>query len=169
MAEFFRTPGAQNTIWFRNSKAISASNTTASIILWRVTGTVWIAKLGGVVTTNLSNNHTAAHFRVNDQTATPAITLATGTTMSSLLAGSSFAKTALTAVALTKFDNAAGVFSESATAGIPLHAGFQVVKKTAANTDIEYRYTTTNTPATGQIEFFCEWIPISSDGALVAQ
>ena len=101
MAKITTTPGYQNTILFRSSKTTNANNTTASIGLWRITGTIYIVKLGGVVTTNLSSNHTAAHFRLNDQTAQPAITLATGSTMSSLLAGSAFGRTGLAAVAVT--------------------------------------------------------------------
>ena len=57
---------------------------------------------------------------------------------------------------------------EAGAAGTPIFSPVQLQKKTAANTDIEYRYSTTNTPATGQIEFFTEWFPVSNDGFLLA-
>jgi hypothetical protein len=46
---------------------------------------------------------------------------------------------------------------------------FIVIKKDGANTDIEYRYSTTNTPTSGVIQFFIEYIPLSASGALTAQ
>ena len=90
------------------SVTLDASNTTKSHVLWTVTGAVEVLKLGGVVTTVLGTNVTAAHFRIDDQTAQPAITVATGSTLSSLAAGTVIFKSGLAAASYTTIDNAAG-------------------------------------------------------------
>ncbi len=145
---------------------LSASNTTASNILWTVTGAVEIIKLGGVITTALSSNITAAHFRLDDQTAQPAITVATGSTLSSLTAGSLIFKSGLAAVTYTTIDNSAGRVNHGAAIADNMHCPFIVTKKTGAVTTIDFRYTTTNTPASGVIQFYVEYINLSSDGQL---
>ena len=149
---------------------LSASNTTASVILFRVTGTVQITQLYGVVTTVLSSNITAAHWRSNDQTATVDISASAGTTLSSFAVGSQLTRHSVNTVAL-KGDNAsaAKVIDPVAATAASIHMPFQVVQKTGAvQTDIEFVYTTTNTPATGVIRFFCEWQPLSDGATLVA-
>ena len=75
---------------FRNtvSKTTNANNTTVSVPLFRITGSIYVKRLYGVVTTVLGPNHTAAHWRLEDGTNTPAVTLATGTTLSSANVGS---------------------------------------------------------------------------------
>lgn len=144
----------------------NASNTTASITLFTVTGSVKVLDIYGVVTTVLSNNHTAAHWRLNDGTNTPAITLATGTTLSSANVGSLIEKKGLVAAALVLNQSDQCRVSEHATSGLNPDTPFDIVAKNGATTTIEYRYTTTNTPATGAIQFFVEWVPLSADGAI---
>jgi hypothetical protein len=150
------------------TKTLSANNTTASVNLFKITGDVLIHKLYGVVTTTIGSNHTAAHWRLEDGTNTPAITAATGTAISSAGVGSMLIKEALAATALTLDNSSATVIEESATLGADL-APFEVVQKLATNTFIVYRYTTTNTPTTGAIQFFCEWEPLSAGSSVVAQ
>lgn len=152
------------------SKTLSANNTTANVQLWRVTGSVYINKIYGIVTTAIGANHTGAYLRLNDQTAQQDITLSTGgATLSALPAGSLIHKDSLAGSdVLTVVSNATGVMYETGTPGVDLSQGFALVKKTGANTDIEYTYTTTDTPTSGVIQFFVEYVPLSADGALTA-
>ncbi len=152
-----------------NSKTLVANNTSANVPIFRTTGTVRYLALYGVVTTVIGANHTGAYFRMNDQTAQADITLSTvGVTLSAFGVGSVIAKTALAATLATVKSVAAGRFYESATAGIPLLSEFYITKKTAANTDIEYCYATTDAPTSGVIQFFVNWLPISADGNVTA-
>lgn len=152
-----------------NSKTLSANNTAANVPIFRTTGTVRYLALYGIVTTVLGSNHTGAYFRLNDQTAQTDITLSTiGVTLSSFGIGSFIGKSALAATLGTIKSVASGQFIESATAGIPLLSEFYITAKSGANTDIEYHYATTNTPTSGVIQFFCNWLPISSDGNVTA-
>lgn len=146
------------------SITLSANNTTVSVPLFHITGTVQVNAIYGVVTTDLGANHTAAYWRLNDQTSQVNITLNTGTTLSAIKAGSAIVKKGLAAAALVKLDNAAGIVSEPTTLETIYFSPFVLVKKTGATTDIEYTYSTTDTPTTGVIQFYCAWIPISSDG-----
>lgn len=146
--------------------ALTVSNTTGSQVIGTVTGSVLVYGLWAEVTTAISNNHTAGFVRTNDQTATIDVTLNTGITLSSLLAGTIVAKAGLTGAALTLHNNSAARFLEPATAGIPSLSPFIVTKKTAATTTIDYRYSTTNTPATGVLTWHVLWIPLSGDGNL---
>lgn len=151
------------------SLSLNVSNTTGSQAVFTLTGSIWVLGIWGQVTTAISSNHTAGHLRTNDQTATIDMTeAATGITLSALLAGTIFYKESLAAVALKLLDNAAAKFEEPATAGIPSMSPFILTKKTAATTTVDYRYTTTNAPATGVIRFGALWLPVSVDGNLAA-
>lgn len=148
------------------SVTLNADNTTKSHVLWTVTGAVEILKLGGIVTTVLGSNVTAAHWRIDDQTAQPVITAAAGTTLSSAAAGSVILKTGLAAAALTLIDNSAGRVNHGAAIADNMHCPFIVTKKLNATTTIDFRYTTTNTPTSGVIQFYIEYVNLSVDGAL---
>ena len=151
-------------------QTLSGNNTTVSTPLFRVTGTVQVTQLYAIVTTALGSNITAAYWRINDQTAQIAISLATGTTLSSFTAGSTLTRTSLVSVAL-KGDNAsaAKVIDPVAATAANICMPFQVVQKTAGvQTDIEFTYTTTNTPTSGVIRHFVEWQPLSDGATLVA-
>lgn len=151
-----------------NTITLSANNTTATVPVFHITGSVEIRAIWGVVTTDLGANHTAAYWRLNDQTAQANITLNTGTTLSAIKAGSTIVKKGLAAAALTKLDNAAGVISEPTTLETTYFSPFVFLKKTAAITDIEYVYTTTDTPTTGAIQFFVRYLPLSADANVTA-
>ena len=153
----------------RKSQTLSGSNTTVATSLFRITGSVQVVALYGVVTTDLGANNTAAYWRLNDQTAQVDITLATGTTLSAIKAGSVIVKKGLAAAALTLLNNSAGRVSEPTTLETTYFSPFVAVKKTAANTDIEFVYTTTDTPTSGVIQHFVVWLPISQDAAVAAQ
>src|SRR3972149_8897030 len=104
-------------------------NATVVVPIFTLTGAVMLTRLWGVVTTVLGSNHTAASWRLNDQTAQVYLTAVGGTTLSSIKAGSVIVKDKLVAVALTKLDNADGIVSETATAGIPVFSPVILVKK----------------------------------------
>ncbi len=145
-----------------------ASTGTQNVAIFGLTGTVEILRLWGVVTTDLGPNHTAAAWRVNDQTSQIYLTAVGGTTLSALKAGTVIMKTGLVATAVTKADNAAGAITEPATTETNVFTPVVITKKTAATTNIEYHFATTDNPTTGVIQHFVEYRPISSDGALVA-
>lgn len=158
----------RNKLLVNNSKTLSANNTTVSVPLWTITGSILIWKLYGVVTTVLGSNHTAAHWRLEDGTNTPAITLATGTTLSSANVGSIISKIGLASAALTLLQSDQTRVGEAATAGNPTYCPAVLVSKNGATTQINYRYTTTNTPTSGVIQFFLEYEPLSADGTVTA-
>jgi hypothetical protein len=152
------------------SKTLSANNTTANIPIFRILGHVKIKKLYGVVTTIIGANHTGAFFRLNDQSAQVNLTdNAVGGTLSAAAVGSIITRTALAATVATVKTSAAGRLTESATAGIPVNAEFDIIAKNGANTDIEYSYATTDTPTSGAIQFFCEYEPLSSGASVIPQ
>lgn len=150
------------------TQTLSGSNTTVATPLFRVTGTVKITELYAVVTTVLGSNLTATHWRTNDQTATLPISAAAGTTISSLPAGSMLTRHSLVSVALKADSSAAAKVIDPVAATAPaVHMPFEVVQKTdAVQTDIEFVYTTTNTPTSGVIQHFVEWQPMSEGSTL---
>lgn len=153
-----------------SSQTIAGSNTTEALSIFRVTGAVQITKLYGIVTTVLGSDHDGAYFRLNDQTAQVSLTESgTGADFAGLVAGSIIAKNDLVGVAARSADSAAGAILEEGAAGQQMFQPFIMVKKPAANTDIEYVYTTTETPTSGAIKFFCEWLPLSDDGNVEGQ
>ncbi len=167
-SRIFQPNSSDGTFLVGKSQTLSASATTASTALFGLTGTVEVLRLWGVITTTLGANHTAAYWRLNDQTAQVNITLNTGTTLSAKTAGSVIVKNGLAAAALVLLDNAAGKVSEPTTLETMYFSPFVLTKKTAATTNIEYTYTTTDAPTSGVIQHFVEYRPLSADGALVA-
>ncbi len=140
-----------------------------STALFRVTGSIEVRAIYGVVTTVLGSNVTAAYWRLNDQTAQVDITLSTGTTLSSAAVGSIIVKKGLATAALTALTSAAGRVSEPTTLETPYFSPFVVVAKNGANTDIEFTYSTTQTPTSGVIQHFIRWMPISANSEVVVQ
>lgn len=167
-SRLFQPNSSGQTILTSKSQTLSANNTTASTAIFGLTGSVEVTRLWAVVTTVIGANHTAAFYRLNDQTAQPAITLAAGVTLSALLADTVIAKFGLAGAALTLITNAAGRVNEPTTLETMVFSPFTLLKKTAAATNIEYTYTTTDTPTSGVLQHFVEWRPISANGALVA-
>jgi len=161
-----------NSKFNKASKAqtLTGSNETVATALFRVTGTVRVTELYAVVTTVLGSNVTAAYYRLNDQTAQVDITLSTGTTLSSIAVGSTIVRRALATAAVSVYNASAGRISDtSGGAGTQVMQSFIAVQKTAGvNTDIEFVYSTTNTPTSGVIQHFVEWQPLSDGATLVA-
>lgn len=150
-----------------NVQTLSGSNTTVNTAIFTITGTIEVRGLWGIVTTVIGANHTAGLYRLNDQTAQPAIT-ASGVTLSGLAAGTTFTKKGLAAAALTLLDNAAGRVSEPTTLETTYFSPFVAMKKTGALTQIEYSYATTDTPTSGALTHYLRWLPVSSDAAVTA-
>lgn len=151
-----------------NSTTFIGSNTTVNMAIFRITGTIEVRGLWGVVTTVLGANHTAAAWRINDQTAQVYITAVGGVDISALAAGTTIVKNGLKAAAAVKLDNVAGVVSEPTTLETTYFSPCVLVKKTGANTDIEYHYATTDTPTSGAMKHYLRWLPLSSDANVTA-
>jgi len=160
------TPITYDGLWTRAVQTLAGSNTTVATPIFRLTGAVQVNALWAEVTTDLGSNNTAAYWRLNDQTAQSDITLNTGTTISAAKTGSVIVKKGLAGAALTLLSNSQERVSEPTTLETPYFSPFVVVKKTAAQTDIEFVYTTTNTPTTGVLVHYARWIPLTSDGTL---
>ncbi len=150
------------------TQVLTGNNTTVNTPLFRITGTVEVRALYAVVTTVIGVNHTGGLYRLNDQTAQVAIT-ATGATLSGLAVGTTILKKDVAASALALLDNAAGRVSEPTTLETIYFSPFVVMKKTGANTDIEYQYATTDMPTSGALQHFLRWVPLSLDGNVVVQ
>lgn len=151
-------------------QTLSGSNATVSTPLFHVTGTVEVTQLYGIITTALGANITAAFWRTNDQTATLPISAASGTTLSAFTAGSKITRSSVVAVALTGNNALAAKVIDPVAATAPaVHMPFEVVQKTGGvTTDIEFTYTTTDTPTSGVIRHFIEWQPMSDGATVVA-
>ncbi len=153
------------------TKHLTASGATAVVPLFKITGAVRIKGLWGIVKTALGASVTAAYFRLNDQAAQLDITLNTGTTLSAAPIGTLIVKDKLAAVAVTKKSAATGALLEPAAEGTPITSEFAFIPKTPAanvDTDIEFVYTTADTPTSGVIEFTVEYERLQSD-ALVQE
>lgn len=147
-----------------NSKTLSANNAAGTAVpIFRITGSVLINALYGIVTTVLGANNTAAYFRLNDQTTQSNITVNTGVTLSAAPAGSVIVKNGLAAAAAVLLSASQERVSEPTTLETSYFSPFVAVKKPAANTDIEFVYSTTDTPTSGVIQFFVWWLPLSAD------
>lgn len=153
-----------------SSKVLSASNTTVNVPIFTVSGNVLVNAIWGVVTTAIGTNNTAAYWRLNDQTAQSDITLATGTTLSALPVGSMLVKKGLAGAALTALSASQERVSEPTTLETMYFSPFVAVQKTGGvTTDIEFTYTTTDTPTSGAITFYVGWVPITPGSQLIAK
>ena len=152
----------------QKSQTLSGSNTTVNTALFSVTGTINIRALYGEVTTVLGANNTAAYYQIDDQTATPDITLASGTTLSAAAVGSIIARTSVAGVAVTLANSSAGRVTDPVAATAPdVFMPFFVTQKTGSIlTTINFVYTTTETPTSGVIRHNVKWEPVSNDGNL---
>lgn len=151
-----------------DTQTLSANNTTANVAIYTITGQVEIRALYGVVTTVLGSNVTAAYWRLNDAAAQSDITLSTGTTLSSAAVGSTIVKKGLAAAALTLLTSAQERVSEPTTLETTYFSPFVAVAKTTGTTNIEFTYTTTNTPTSGVIDFYMRWLPLSAGANVTA-
>lgn len=150
-----------------NTKTMNANNTTVSVPLWTLTGCVLLNRLWGVVTTTIGTNHTAAHFRLEDGTNTPVITSAAGTNVSNVQVGGLIFKRSLVAGVFDLRNSTQCQVREQVSVNLNPLSPSILIAKDGATTQINYRYTTTETPTSGAIQFFAEYLPLSASGNLV--
>lgn len=145
-----------------NSKTLTGSGATVAVPLFSVTGTVSVLALWGNVTTALGNC-TATAWRLNDGSAQSDITLATGTSLTNATAGSIILRRLLATNALN-FDNASQErVQDAGGTGVSNFSEFVAVQKTAGvATNIEFVYTTSDTPTTGVINFYIQYVPLGA-------
>lgn len=149
-------------------QTLVGNNTTVAVPIFSITGVVEIRAIFGVITTALGSNITAAYWRLNDATNQSNITVNTGTTLSAAPAGSNIVKNGLAAAALVLLSSSQERISEPTTLETTYFSPFIAVQKTGSvATNIEFVYTTTNTPTSGVIEFFVRFLPLSADGNVV--
>lgn len=150
-----------------NTKTLVGNNTTVNVPIFTINGSLEVRGLWAVVTTVLGANLTATYFRLNDQTNQSNITLNTGTTISAAAAGSMLVKKGLAAAAVTLISASQERISEPTTLETTFFSPFVAVALPTATTNIEFTYTTTDTPTSGVIQFFLRWLPISTGANVV--
>lgn len=156
-------PVAGTGLTISNSKTLTGNSATVAVPVFHITGSVQVLALWGNITTALGANNTAAYWRLNDQSAQANITLNTGTTLSAAATGAIIVKKGLAAAALTLLSAAAGDISEPTTLETLYFSPFVAVQKTGGiQTDIEFVYSTTDTPTSGVINFYVQYIPLGS-------
>lgn len=149
-----------------DSQVLIGNNATVAVPIYTVIGQVEITALYGVITTALGNN-TTAFWRTNDGSTQNAITVATGTTLTSAIAGGVISKKAGVSTALVLTAGTSGQVIESATAGATYFQDFVIIANPLATTNIEFVYTTTDTPTTGAITFYIRWVPLTPTSNIV--
>jgi hypothetical protein len=125
-------------------------------------------ELLGVCLTGFGANHTDAHLRINDQTATDQVLSKTTTLdLSGISAGAAIIKNGLAAAILSYKSADAATILEPAVANEKSFTPVIIVQKTGGvETNIEYVYTTTDEPTSGVMQFFVGYYPLS-DGAKI--
>jgi hypothetical protein len=147
---------------------INANDTSASVNVFQVTGSIEIIRLYGVITTATTlTNCTGAYFNLYDGTASVALTKNDGV-LSGMAVGTAFIKNATATTTMAVADNAVGAVTEASSAKFFYPA--IVTQKTGANTYIRFTYTTTDAPADATFTIFAEYRlpPAGFTGGLVA-
>lgn len=150
-----------------DSQVLIGNNTTVAVPIFTVIGEVEITALYGIITTTLGNN-TTAFFRTNDGSTQNAITLATGTTLTNAIAGGIISKNAGVGTALTLTAGTSAKVIESATAGATYFQDFVINPNPSVTSNIEFVYTTTDTPTAGAITFYIRWVPLTANANITA-
>jgi len=164
-----RTPITQNGLASTDIQTLTGNNATPVVPIFGITGTVLVNALYGVVTTVLGANNTAAYWRLNDGTAQSSITASSGTTLSAASVGSMIVKKDLASAALSLISASQERVSEPTTLETLYFSPFIVQQKTAGvATNIEFVYSTTDTPTSGVIQFYLGWIPLTSTSNVTA-
>lgn len=143
-----------------DAQILVANNTTVAVPIFTFTGAIEVTALYGIVTTALGNN-TVAYWRTNDGSTQNNITLNTGTSLTGTIVGGVIAKKALVGVALSLITATSAKVDESSTS-LPFFQPFVLQANPAATSNIEFVYTTTDTPTTGAITFYIRWAPLAT-------
>ena len=151
----------------RTTKEITldGNDETKSHSLFLLTGVVLIHRIWGIVTEAIGANHTDAHLRLNDGAATVPLSKSTTADLSAHPLGSWIKRDKVLTEALTGLASATCAASEriGMTVPFPDRCPVRVIAKNGADTYLEYRYTTTDTPTSGKIRWYCEWA-VGRDG-----
>jgi hypothetical protein len=148
----------------------SASNTTASVTAFTLTGAVLVRQLWLEVTTDIGVNHTDGYFDSYDGAAAIDVSLggaAAGITLSALKAGTVAIRDDVKTAQLALLDNANDIVSDVATKGTDPFTAFEWVDKTGATTTMRWTYTSTDTPTSGVARAHIVWEPLTTDGNVV--
>ena len=143
---------------------------TVATPIFTITGVIELLKIWGICLVAFGANHTDAHLRINDQTATD-VTLSKTTTLdlSAISAGAAIIKNGLAAAVLSYRSADAATSLEPAVADEKSWTPAIITQKTGSiQTDIEYVYTTTDEPTSGSMQFFAGWLPLSEGASLAA-
>lgn len=151
-----------------DTQTLIGSGETKAQALYTVVGQIEVRAIYGVVTTVLGSNVTAAYWRLNDSSAQSDITLNTGTTLSSAPVGSIMVKKGLATAAMTLLTSAQERVSEPTTLETTYFSPFVAVAKNGVTTNIEFVYTTNQTPTSGVIDFYMRWLPLSVDANVIS-
>lgn len=164
-----RVPIAQNGLASTDSQTLVGNGATVAVPIFGITGSVLVNALYGVVTTALGVNVATTYWRLNDSSAQSNITNSTGTDISAAPIGSLIVKKGLAATALALLSSSQERVSEPTTLETMYFSPFVAVQKTAnVATNIEFVYTTSDTPTTGAITFYLGWIPLTSTSSVLA-
>lgn len=163
-----RIPITQNGLASTDVQNLTGSGATVAVPIFSITGDVMVNTLYGTITSALGNC-TAAYWRLNDGTTQTSITLSTGTSLTNATPNSLIVRR-LPASSALSFNSAATGTIEDPPAGTSLFfTQFCVLQKTGGiATNIEFVYTTSDTPTTGTIQFFLGWIPLTSISSVAA-
>ena len=162
-------PGASSRICeITKEITLDGSNESKSHNLFLVTGVVLIRRIWGIVTEALGVNHTDAHLRLNDGAGTTPLTKTTTTVLSAIPIGSWVKRDAIMTEPLIALSPVTCDAAERTGLSVsyPDRCPIRVIAKNGASTYLEYRYTTTDTPTSGKIRWYCEYEPLSDDGGL---
>jgi hypothetical protein len=148
----------------------TGSAETVATPIFTITGVVELLKIWGVCTTGFGANHTDAHLRINDQTATDVVLSKTTTLdLSGISAGAAIVKNGLAAAVLSYRSADAATSLEPAVADEKSFTPAIITQKTGSiQTDIEYVYTTTDEPTSGAMQFFVGYLPLSEGAKIEA-
>lgn len=165
MAYSFDTAGLPVSYTLETSKTLSANNTTASVNLFKLTGSVIVKKIYGVLTADTTlTNMTAVSFDMNDATATVQLTKADGV-MSTAVVGAVIAKQAANTTTASINLAATGTIMDGVASGF---YEFVATQKNGANTHIRFTYTTTDAPINATMKFFVEYESINGGSLAIA-
>jgi hypothetical protein len=159
-----RVPITTDGMVSNTTKVFTGNNTTVNVPIFSFKGICELRGIWGIVTTAIGVNHTAASFRINDQTAQVYLTAVGGADISTASIGSLIYKVGLVATAITYKSAAVGYILEAAAVATADYSPVIIgAKSTLTTGTIEYHYATTDTPTTGAMQFFCRWLPLSAD------
>jgi len=149
---------------------LSANNTSASVNIFQLTGTVEVMQIfGSIATKTTLANLTAWYFDLYDSTASVPLTKNDGV-LSAMAVGTIFYKNAAASVTMAIGNNAAWAMEEAAT-GVKAFMPFMITQKTWANTYIRFNYTTTDAPINATLRISVRYRPHTAGwvkGTLIA-